>query len=77
MSLRSSYLGWSTSRPRRSTAAHGLEVPGTRGVIDDDRVAVGHLAHLIRAVFGDGSAFGVSIVYHQEEEPLGPAPPPP
>ena len=34
-------------------------------------VAVGHLAHLIRAVFGDGSHHGVSITYHEEEEPLG------
>jgi NDP-sugar pyrophosphorylase family protein len=37
--------------------------------------AVGYLAHLIRAVFGDGSAFGVSITYHEEEEPLGTAGP--
>jgi NDP-mannose synthase len=37
--------------------------------------AVGYLAHLIRAVFGDGSAFGVSISYHEEEEPLGTAGP--
>lgn len=37
--------------------------------------AVGYLAHLIRAVFGDGSAFGVSIDYHEEEEPLGTAGP--
>jgi NDP-mannose synthase len=37
--------------------------------------AVGYLAHLIKAVFGDGSAYGVSIEYHVEEEPLGTAGP--
>jgi NDP-sugar pyrophosphorylase family protein len=35
--------------------------------------AVGYLSHLIRAVFGDGSARGVSIAYHEESEPLGTA----
>jgi NDP-sugar pyrophosphorylase family protein len=34
-------------------------------------LAVGHLAHLVRAVMGDGSRFGVSIDYHEEPEPLG------
>jgi len=38
-------------------------------------VAVGYLAHLIRAVFGDGSAHGVQIDYHMEEDPLGTAGP--
>jgi NDP-sugar pyrophosphorylase family protein len=37
--------------------------------------AVGYLAHLVKAVFGDGSVFGVSIDYHVEEEPLGTAGP--
>jgi NDP-sugar pyrophosphorylase family protein len=37
--------------------------------------AVGYLAHLIKAVFGDGSAHGVRIAYHEEEEPLGTAGP--
>jgi NDP-sugar pyrophosphorylase family protein len=37
--------------------------------------AVGHLAHLIQAVFGDGSEHGVSIAYHHEDEPLGTAGP--
>jgi NDP-sugar pyrophosphorylase family protein len=42
-----------------------------------DRItlAVGHLAHLIRALIGDGSAYGVSIRYHEEEHPLGTAGP--
>jgi NDP-sugar pyrophosphorylase family protein len=35
--------------------------------------AVGYLAHLIEAVFGDGSRHGVSIDYHMEKEPLGTA----
>jgi NDP-sugar pyrophosphorylase family protein len=37
--------------------------------------AVGYLAHLIKAVFGDGSEHGVAIDYHEEEEPLGTAGP--
>jgi mannose-1-phosphate guanylyltransferase len=36
-------------------------------------LAVGYLAHLIKAVFGDGSAFGVKIDYHDEQTPLGTA----
>jgi NDP-mannose synthase len=35
--------------------------------------AVGHLSHLIEAVFQDGAAYGVSIDYHRELEPLGTA----
>jgi NDP-sugar pyrophosphorylase family protein len=35
--------------------------------------AVGYLAHLIRAVFNDGSDLAVSINYHQESEPRGTA----
>jgi NDP-sugar pyrophosphorylase family protein len=35
--------------------------------------AVGYLAHLIEAVFGDGSRHSVSIEYHMEKEPLGTA----
>jgi NDP-mannose synthase len=38
-------------------------------------IAVGHLAHLIRAVFGDGTAHGVPIRYHEEERALGTAGP--
>ena len=37
--------------------------------------AVGYLAHLIKAVFGDGSAHGIAIDYCVEEEPLGTAGP--
>ena len=37
--------------------------------------AVGYLAHLIRAVFADGSNHGVKIDYVTEDEPLGTAGP--
>jgi NDP-mannose synthase len=37
--------------------------------------AVGYLAHLIRAVFGDGAPHGVTIEYCEEEQPLGTAGP--
>jgi NDP-mannose synthase len=37
----------------------------------DVTLAVGHLSHLIRAVIGDGSAHGMEIGYHEEDEPLG------
>ena len=50
----------------RQLAAYGF---------DDLVFAVGYLAHLIKAVFGDGSAHGVAIDYCLEEEPLGTAGP--
>jgi NDP-sugar pyrophosphorylase family protein len=34
-------------------------------------LAVGYLAHLVRAVMGDGSKLGVNITYIEEDEPLG------
>jgi NDP-sugar pyrophosphorylase family protein len=39
----------------------------------DVTMAVGYLAHLIQAVFRDGSEYGVAIDYHSEREPLGTA----
>ena len=42
---------------------------------DDVTLAVGHLAHLVRAVVGDGSEHGVSIRYHEEDRALGTAGP--
>lgn len=36
-------------------------------------LSVGHLSHIIQTYFGDGSAFGVSIAYVVETEPLGTA----
>lgn len=41
----------------------------------DVTIAVGHLAHLVQAVLGDGSAHGLRIRYHLEAEPLGTAGP--
>jgi NDP-mannose synthase len=38
-------------------------------------LAVGHLAELIEAYFGDGGRFGVELVYWREDEPLGTAGP--
>lgn len=38
-------------------------------------LAVGHLAELIEAYFGDGSRFGVELLYWREDEPLGTAGP--
>ncbi len=40
---------------------------------DELTLAVGYLAHLVRAVFADGSDHGVSIRYHEEKTPLGTA----
>jgi NDP-sugar pyrophosphorylase family protein len=37
----------------------------------DLTLAVGYLAHLVRAVMGDGSKQGVRISYHEEEKALG------
>ena len=38
-------------------------------------LAVGHLAELIEAYFGDGRRYGVELVYWRESEPLGTAGP--
>jgi len=43
--------------------------------IEEVILAVGHLAELIMAYFGDGSRFGVRIRYSREREPLGTAGP--
>lgn len=42
---------------------------------DNIVIAVGHLAELIEAFFGDGSKWGVKITYSREEKPLGTAGP--
>jgi NDP-sugar pyrophosphorylase family protein len=42
---------------------------------DDLTIAVGHLAHLIAAVFGDGAEHDVRIEYHEERTPRGTAGP--
>jgi NDP-sugar pyrophosphorylase family protein len=41
--------------------------------LTDVTIAVGHLAHLVRAVVGDGSRHGARVEYLEEEEPLGTA----
>jgi NDP-sugar pyrophosphorylase family protein len=43
--------------------------------LTDITLCVGHLAHLIEAVFDTGASRGVSITYVREEEPLGTAGP--
>lgn len=43
--------------------------------LTDVHLAVGHLAELIEAYFGDGTRFGVRLRYWREEEPLGTAGP--
>jgi NDP-sugar pyrophosphorylase family protein len=42
---------------------------------DELVIAVGHLAHLVQALFGDGSRHGIPIRYHEEDSPLGTAGP--
>jgi NDP-sugar pyrophosphorylase family protein len=42
---------------------------------EDLTMAVGHLAELLMAYFGDGSRWGVRIHYSREEQPLGTAGP--
>ena len=39
----------------------------------DITLSVGHLAHVVEAVFGDGASHGVEINYVREEVPLGTA----
>lgn len=43
----------------------------SRGGVTTVHLAVNHLAHLIMAVVGDGSRFGLKIRYAHEQEPLG------
>ena len=42
---------------------------------NDLTIAVGHLAELIEAFFGNGKKFGVKIEYSREDKPLGTAAP--
>jgi NDP-sugar pyrophosphorylase family protein len=41
--------------------------------VTDITVSLGYLGHLIRAVVGDGSRFGATVSYTEEEQPLGTA----
>jgi NDP-sugar pyrophosphorylase family protein len=47
----------------------------SRSGFDELTIAVGHLAHLIAAVFGDGAGHDVRIAYHEERTPRGTAGP--
>jgi NDP-sugar pyrophosphorylase family protein len=74
-------------RPYTAVLPKPLMPVGDRAILDivlrqlraagfaDVTLAVGHLAHLIRAVFGDGSECGVPIRYHHEDRALGTAGP--
>ena len=46
-----------------------------RSGISEVTMAVGYLAELLEAYFGDGSRFGIPISYSREHEPLGTAGP--
>jgi NDP-sugar pyrophosphorylase family protein len=46
-----------------------------RSGVDHVDIAVGHLAELIRAMFGDGAKLGLDIAYSIEDKPLGTAGP--
>ena len=41
--------------------------------LTDITIGVGHLGHVIKEYFGDGSKFGVNINYFTEDHPLGTA----
>lgn len=41
--------------------------------LTDITLVIGHLGHVIKTYFGDGSQFGVSISYYVENHPLGTA----
>src|SRR5207244_9300079 len=45
---------------------------GRQGFVDIT-ITVGHLAHLIEAVFGYGTSYDLDITYVREEVPLGTA----
>ena len=45
---------------------------GRQGFVDIT-ITVGHLAHLIEAVFGDGTSYDLDITYVREDVPLGTA----
>ena len=42
-----------------------------RNGIRETWITIGHLGHLIRALCGDGSQWGMEIAYSEEPEPLG------
>jgi NDP-sugar pyrophosphorylase family protein len=58
-------------RPVLEILLQQLRMAGVTEVI----LAVNHLRHLLEAFFGDGSRFGISIIYSVEDQPLGTAGP--
>jgi len=58
----------------RSIIEHVLVGLAAAG-ITDVTITLGYLGHLIEAVVGDGSTFGVAVRYTREDEPLGTAGP--
>jgi len=58
----------------RSIIEHVLVGIAAAG-ITDVTITLGYLGHLIEAVVGDGSTFGVAVGYTREDEPLGTAGP--
>lgn len=54
-------------KPVLQSEVESLVAQGFREII----LTVGHLGHIIRDYFGDGSRFGAEISYYTEEEPLG------
>jgi len=59
------------NRPMLEILVRQLGANGIRELV----FATGHLDEIIRAYFGDGSAFGASITYSRESRPLGTAGP--
>lgn len=58
-------------RPILDIVLRQLHAAGFEDVV----IAVGHLAHLVEALLGDGNQYGLRIRYHTEREPLGTAGP--
>jgi NDP-mannose synthase len=56
----------------RAILEHVIEHLGLQG-FKNIVLSVGHLSHLIQAVFGDGDSHGVKISYVREDRPLGTA----
>ena len=51
---------------------HQIDLAGRYG-LTEIHVLTGHKAEVLESYFGDGSQWGVQIVYHREKEPLGTA----
>lgn len=58
----------------KSILEHVLGGVAASGILDVT-ITLGYLGHLIEAVVGDGSSFGLTVSYTREDEPLGTAGP--